>query len=104
MKISITYLYRKCGLEIPDSIMSGLSIYCKWLKHKGRKLVQDLGIFFYKGNKKISFEVYTFILNKLFERENKEIILVHIYFCTRLASPYWYFLSVLNFIFNSDQF
>ena len=100
IKISITYLYRKCGLEIPDSIMSGLSIYCKWLKHRGRNFVQNLGLFFYEKYKTISFVVYTFISNKIFESENKEHILMHIYFFTRLVSPYWFLLLVLNFIFN----
>ena len=101
MKISITYLYRKCGLEIPDSIMSGLSIYCKWLKRKGGEgVVQYLGLFFYEKDKTISFEVYTFISNKLFGIENKEHMLVHIYFSTRLVSLHWFLFSVLDFIFN----
>ena len=53
MKIFVTYFYRKYDIERPDKIMPGLSVYCKGLKHKDRKLVQDIGIKFYEGNKKI---------------------------------------------------
>ena len=90
MEIFVAYFYRKCGIDRPDIIMPGLSISYKGLKHKERKMVQDLGIFFYEGNKRISFEVYKFIENKIFESENKEHILVHLYFCTRLVSLAWY--------------
>ena len=44
MQISIKYFYNKCGTKIPDIITLSLSIYCKGLKHKGRKLVQYIGL------------------------------------------------------------
>ena len=99
MEIFVTYFYRKYGIERPDRIMPGLSIYFKGLKHRYRKMVQDIDINFYEGNKRISFEVYKFIENKLFESENREHMLVHLYFCTRLVSLAWYFFTII-IIFN----
>ena len=55
IKISMKYFYKKCGTERPDIITPGLSIYCKGLKHKGRKLVQDTDLNFYKENQQKYF-------------------------------------------------
>ena len=44
IQISIKYFYNKCCTKRPDIITPGLSIYCKGLKHKRRKLVQDIGL------------------------------------------------------------
>ena len=100
MKISIKYFYRKCGTERPDIITLSLSIYCKWLNRKERKLVQYTSLNFYKGNQQISFEVYKFIVNKLFDIENNEQIIVNLYFCIILVSLAWYFLSVSVLFLN----
>ena len=48
MKRSIKYFYNKCGTKRPGIIRPGLSIYCKGLKHKGTKLVQDIGLACYR--------------------------------------------------------
>ena len=75
MQISIKYFYKKCGTDIPDCITPGLIIHCKGLKHKGINLVQYIGLNVYKGNKGISFEVYKFIINKLFDTEMRNTYL-----------------------------
>ena len=99
MQRYIKYFYKKYCTKRPDSITPGLSIYCKWLKHKGRKLVPDIGPNCYKGNKRMCFEVYKLIINKLFESENMEHILAKHLFFIRLVSLSWYFFSI-NFHFE----
>lgn len=85
---AISFLYRQCGLERPNDIKDGLSLYCKGSKRKGRQLKQSLGLAISEGKKVMSREVYSLLAKKMFTSKKKEFIFAHLFllldWCVRI--------------------
>ena len=54
----VYFLYRQCGIEQPADVKAWVRLYCKGLKRKGRKMVQDIGMGVMEGNKTTTLQVY----------------------------------------------
>ena len=63
---AIAFLYRQCGVEIPEKLKDSISLYYKGSKRRGETLKQQIALKITEGKRPMSFEVYKFVAKGLF--------------------------------------
>ena len=62
---------RKCGVERPEDVKEGISVYYKWSKRKGRKLVHYLGMGVMERKILMALQIYRYLVKDFFKIDNK---------------------------------